>query len=253
MRLAVDALTHDKGEGVHDARKCIKRVRALLRLSRPWLEETTSLREGRKLRDAGRLLGSLRDREVLRETLERVADKLHFSGEIDFGKAVKLKGTEKADAIALLRRVDPRSWQGKGKGAKRLEEGVEKIHRDARKRFRTIERNRSDEALHDCRKRVKDLLYCLETLRPADPVRFDGWIGPLDKLADCLGDDHDLVVLEEHLEIGPDGEGQAIAGRIAVRRAVLQAKALRSGRAIFGKKPGDFAGKVRKSWEDWRG
>ena len=57
------------GEKVHEARKAIKKVRALLRLVRPSLGRTYSA-ENRRLRDAGRKLSKLRDAAALIEVFD---------------------------------------------------------------------------------------------------------------------------------------------------------------------------------------
>src|SRR5690348_2685137 len=58
-------------EGVHEARKALKRSRALLRLIRPAIGDVyTALNT--ELRDAGRGLSELRDTQALADTLERL-------------------------------------------------------------------------------------------------------------------------------------------------------------------------------------
>ncbi|MEQ1713760.1 MAG: CHAD domain-containing protein, partial [Hyphomicrobium sp.] len=54
---------------VHEARKCLKRLRALLRLARPALGETVFDRENTFFRETGALLSHVRDSEILLETV----------------------------------------------------------------------------------------------------------------------------------------------------------------------------------------
>src|SRR4051812_6393354 len=56
-------------EAVHEARRCIKRTRSVLRLVRFAIPETYA-RENRRLRDVGRSLSALRDSHALVETLQ---------------------------------------------------------------------------------------------------------------------------------------------------------------------------------------
>src|SRR5215470_6876583 len=60
----------DAAAAVHDTRRCLKRLRALLRLVRPALPDSTYKREANRLAGIGRLLAGTRDQDVMRQTLE---------------------------------------------------------------------------------------------------------------------------------------------------------------------------------------
>ncbi len=69
---------------VHEVRKSVKRIRAVLRLARPAMEDADYRRENLHFRDMGRRLAEARDAAVLPETLARIlraSDRLE--GEID--------------------------------------------------------------------------------------------------------------------------------------------------------------------------
>jgi hypothetical protein len=79
----------------------------------------------------------------------------------------------------------------------------------------------------------------------------------LDRLADCLGDAHDLSVLA-----GPEtikqlagqprkeiGTLKAFAGR---REKELHAKALKLGARLYHDKPASFCERLEKYWRRWR-
>lgn len=61
-------------EAVHETRKCLKKLRGLLRLVRKEIGETVYKRENVMFRDAGRLLSDLRDCKVMIDTLERAVE-----------------------------------------------------------------------------------------------------------------------------------------------------------------------------------
>src|SRR6186713_2081456 len=61
-------------ERVHETRKVIKRLRALLRLYRGALEPARFAHEDARLRELGRSLGGLRDEAVLRVSLDHLAE-----------------------------------------------------------------------------------------------------------------------------------------------------------------------------------
>ena len=57
------------------------------------------------------------------------------------------------------------------------------------------------------------------------------------RLADILGDDHDLAVLNAKIKASADHEvSRRFAWRIEKRRAVLQREARRVGRLLYGDK-----------------
>src|SRR3954454_16302944 len=66
----------DPIEAIHDARKRIKKTRALLRLARPGLKKAEYRRRNRALRDTGRGMSANRDADVLVETVERLAERV---------------------------------------------------------------------------------------------------------------------------------------------------------------------------------
>ncbi|MCW2996433.1 MAG: domain containing protein, partial [Conexibacter sp.] len=78
LRHAEDALREgdDATTAVHDARKDIKKARALLRLARPDLDGKAYKRENTALREIARSLSAAREADVLAETLELVAPRL---------------------------------------------------------------------------------------------------------------------------------------------------------------------------------
>src|SRR6185503_16142962 len=64
----------DPAEAVHDARKRIKKTRALLRLARPAMRADAFRAYNRELRDQGRALSGTRDADALAETVDELAE-----------------------------------------------------------------------------------------------------------------------------------------------------------------------------------
>ena len=62
----------DISASIHDARRCLKRMRALLRLIRPGLEERVYRREAERLAGIGNLLSGARDLDVMQLTLQKL-------------------------------------------------------------------------------------------------------------------------------------------------------------------------------------
>src|SRR5262249_34187472 len=72
-----------RDEVVHDARKALKRVRAVLRLARAGVGEKGFQRENTCFRDAARPLTAVRDARILVETLDKLIEhfKEHIAGQ----------------------------------------------------------------------------------------------------------------------------------------------------------------------------
>jgi hypothetical protein len=70
LELASNRLTDsgrkEIGEAIHEARKSLKRLRAVVRLARDPLGDDTYRHENRTFRDAGRKLSDVRDAQVIR-------------------------------------------------------------------------------------------------------------------------------------------------------------------------------------------
>src|SRR6516225_5475965 len=71
-----------RDEVVHEVRKSLKKLRAVLRLVRPVIGEKSYRRENTCFRDAGRPLTEVRDARILVETLDKLVEhfKEHIAG-----------------------------------------------------------------------------------------------------------------------------------------------------------------------------
>src|SRR5215468_6999198 len=65
--------TRNKARAVHEARVCFKKIRAVLRLIYGEIGREIFKLENTAYRDAGRLLSSARDTDVVADTLEELA------------------------------------------------------------------------------------------------------------------------------------------------------------------------------------
>lgn len=256
---------------IHDARKQLKKSRAALRLLRNSIGEIAYRRENTALRDAARPLGVARDSKVLVAALDDLVERYEpatRSLNLDrFRRVLRQEQTAARKAITLtlankqrkvLREVKARSakWNMKGADWEIIGGGLGRIYHGGKKRMKTAKRSRANEDLHDWRKQVKYLWHQLQILEPV-------WPGPLGeladqshKLADHLGDDHDLAVLRSkvtaHTETFQGKDCDALIAVLDRRRKQLQNKAFRLGARIFQEKPERFVGRLGRYWELWR-
>jgi CHAD domain-containing protein len=278
LDIAIEALEGGAGkaspeERVHEARKALKRLRALLRLLREELGEQTCERESTLLRDAGRSLARARDAQVLLSTLEdliardpkklagrrgvlrlraRLRQERDGAAELALGDSATHAGT-----LWQLRalRVRVGDWRpAEPGGIEAIEPALERLYGKGRKRMRRAARAKGESrrmrTLHEWRKRVKDLRYTAEMLGVKKLAK------RADELGELLGEEHDLAVLAQRVRREAEtGRASGAPSRrackllqksIAARRRKLRKRALRDGARLYGRKPARFVRRVRK-------
>jgi CHAD domain-containing protein len=259
----------DRAEAVHQARKDLKKLRAMLRLSRDQLGGKLFRAEDRRYRDAGRLLSSSRDAEVRLQTaralgrrcgpqlpagaygiwvlaLEREREEVAGDGD---GRG---PGVELATAAIAAGRAAIAEWPLRGHSWEAIGSGLRRSYRKGRRGLRRTIADPSAENVHDWRKRGKDLTYQLRILREAWPELLGETAERSHRLTDLLGDHHDLELLAEDLarrEIDAKGE---ITELIRRWQAELLKEAFELGERLYAEKPKAFERRLRAYWRAWR-
>jgi CHAD domain-containing protein len=244
----------ERAAAVHDARKRVKKTRALLRLMRPGLPGSLYREEQDALRAAGRLLSGARDADVLGATVDGLAERFagrmpaaSFSG---LRRAVSAQARSEgaadgsADAVDALRTIAARAeaWPLDGVDAEALRRGAVRVQRAGRGRYTAARKAGGGEAMHDLRKRVKDRWYHERLLGEGWPAVGKAYADEADRLGELLGDEHDLAVLDERLarhggELRMRADVGEVRALVAERRAELVSEALGLGRRLFGESP----------------
>jgi CHAD domain-containing protein len=262
----------DREDAIHETRKDLKKLRSVLRLVRDELGDDAYRRENTRFRDVGRTLSGARDAQVKLETAkslrERFGDRLDESSlrryeaalEADRGRqAEEVSGGEAVDRAAAEIEAGHAAiaeWPLDADDWSLVEPGLDRSYRRGRARFADVRAAPSDEAVHEWRKRVKDLWYQLRILRNSwKPVMAETG-DQAHELADLLGDHHDLAVLRDDAlarrELWADGELESFAEAIAERQDELIRDALVRGERLYAEKPKAFKRRMRAYWEAWR-
>ena len=249
-------------DAVHTARKAIKRARAALRLLRDPLGEETFKRENTVLRDAGRCLAPVRDARSLVDACQAFR-KRHsnlLQGEAYDALTTQLQarldnqrhelqrtGAILQKCMALTTTCNEHLSQRHIDSAHTVERGLERIFHKGRKTRAGAKKDGSPRALHEWRKQVKYLSNALKVLDDPSPA-LRKIAKRSDKLADRLGEDHDLAELvsclaDPQLAISVD-EQRHLLSLIERRRARLQKKAHAIGSKIYRRKPRYFVSKL---------
>jgi CHAD domain-containing protein len=261
------------GDGdVHAARKELKKARATLRLLRDALGDGTYRRENTVLRDVARPLSAVRDGKVLLETLDKLVQRygpaaraipLDELRRILRRERLRSRKTLSDNASkqlrVVLRQALVRSarWRVGEQGWRVIGAGLTRIYAKGRKALEASRARRSAENLHEWRKQVKYLWHQLQVLEPLWPALIGELADQAHKLADYLGDDHDLAVLRErvleHKGAFPDTSSRsALLALIDRCRVELQDKAFVLGARIYEERPKEFETRFGRYWNDWQ-
>lgn len=255
-------------EAIHGARKDLKKARAALRLIRDELGEKTFKRENHALRDAARLLSASRDAEVKVETLDALVE---GAGDAPPGATALWREALVADrdrivggeadqteaAVAAIEEVAKRApeWEIDRDGWKLLAPGLDTAYSEGREAFAALGDSPSFEAVHELRKRGKDLWYQVRLLRDAWEPVMEAAAEEIHDFTDRLGDHHDLAVLALDLDEREQvdrAQRETLKALIAHRQAGLLAEARAAGERIYAEKPKAFARRMRGYWRAWR-
>lgn len=306
LDLAIELLADDSAvpeeKAIHEIRKALKRLRALIRLLEDELGEQAYARESAALRESGRRVAGARDAEVILRTLDELITRhpgklAHRRGvarlrarlAAERGRAAKgALGDRQTRAQVLddlhAARGRVARWRlSDTDGIQAVEPALKRLYREGRRRHGRALRGKGSRAraMHEWRKRVKDLRYAAEMLDRADPDdrarrrrgkdgrrrKRDlarGEAGYLDRIArradalgELLGDEHDLVLLAARVQaeragghrkerIGR-GTRRVLLKLIAQRRKRLRKQALRDGKRLYRRTPEEFVRRARSS------
>ncbi len=275
-------------ENIHDARKDLKSLRALMRLVRSAMEAEEWREDNRIFRDSARTLSRSRDAQVMMETLSELLISDHDSPspesawksesgrkiwkELEQDARTRIAAASLQEALRPLRAIRQRLsfWLTPAPDADKsswtalFREGLKDSYRKGRTLLRQCQFVGPDhfpeENWHQLRKQAKTLGYQLRLMRPIWPGPLKRLIDELDDLTDLLGKNHDLVVLRTRINQERDSAAatqQAAEDRLALLRAIdqrqgnLKATALDIARHVYVEKPRQFESRLRTYWKIW--
>lgn len=232
----VPAASKALATAVHEARKSLRRARALVELLRPALGKETATQLTTRLRSARRGLAAARDGTVVVDAL-RAAWRARAKGDVP-RPARKARADLRARLVARrdaeLASLDAAAVEAAAAALENVaadlgrEErarlaaltaedldgawarGLARLHRRALRATRVALEVPDDARLHAARRRWKELGYVVRWLAPAWPRVIEAWSTEVDELGDLIGNLHDQAVLRSRL-----------AGLVAVTDAEL--------------------------------
>jgi len=259
----------DRDEAIHEARKSIKKIRGVLRLMRGELGDIYGM-ENAHFGDIGRELSQFRDAGASIETFDALRKR--YRGEMDGRmlasirrrlKASKRQAEQQAGIAAVLTRMaaalrqlapSVSRWPLAKDGFPAIAPGLEATFRDGQKAMARARKHPLPENYHEWRKRVKAHWYHIRLLEGVWDGAMPAYEKRLKDLETWLGEDHNLVVLEEKIRAAPGAYGRAPEIALFVRligkhRKELRGDALALGARTYGEKPRQFTRRMRSMWD----
>ena len=298
-RVARERLTRVLGElaqkpvpdadNVHNARRDLKSLRALLRMIRGSMDPAKRRSENIVFRDVGRMLSQSRDAQVSldalrscvkggprRSKIQNSTPAQHFVEKLETALIKEIHSSlspqvleEIIRQIRSARRRVP-YWLEASHGITLPEwepligVGLRQTYRQGRElvsQYDLVGRvNFANESWHELRKNTKALGYQLRLLRPVWPGPIEGVIDEIDRLGEYLGDDHDLTLVRLRMMDEPYPEmatqdaadaRHALIQSITRRQNKLKFKAVSLARLVYVESPRRFETRFATYWRLW--
>jgi CHAD domain-containing protein len=254
--------------GIHEARKCLKRIRALLRLVRPGLGDDVFRRENARFREIAKLLSGARDLHVLMQTLLKLEARHNLAGSRFLGHlkhtlaakqqhaAEAVEASKVGDARRLLKQAarDFKRLRLKPDNFNPIGGGLNRSYRGCRAAFAAAYDARSDAAFHEWRKSVQQHWRQMRLLHHAWPEYSAARAKAARELSEILGEDHDCGVLKAYIggEARPvlrPGEAARLKGLCRARQQELRAAARPRGARLLAEGPNGLTRRIGCFWQ----
>jgi len=263
----IDSYLDREHTGIHETRKRIKEIRALLHLVQEDLGDLHAA-ENQWFRERAHTLGDVRDAQAMLEALDKLkahqvermpdADLAAFhqhlieQGELalkaDTNLPLRLKALQ-ADFEAAQERVA--SWPLRHQGFKLLQTGLQDIYRRGRRATHRAYAEPSAVHFHDWRKRVKDHWYHSRLLESIWPAELQVRIQALKTLSDLLGDDHDLEMLRGAADRAELMGREQLLELLDQRQSELRHEAAAIGQRLYAERPCCLRQRWAGYWRQW--
>lgn len=206
-------------DAIHDIRKRLKKIRALARLVRDELGEENYKVINIYFRDLGREISDFRDLSALLEIIDSLSERygnyldpnFFYNLRKQIEKRRNLMETALKDrnffSVHLVNKLNYAqkelvNWPVSSNSLQIILPSIERVYSRGKNAMENAYKYPSKENFHEWRKRVKYFWYQSLLLQSIWPQFFESFQQELDELANSLGTDHDLLVLQEKINSG---------------------------------------------------
>jgi CHAD domain-containing protein len=258
----------ERHSGVHNARKCLKRLRSLLLLARPGMPEPAFTTLTERLGTIARGLAAARDAQALIDAIDKLDRETPSGpgqGPIHSLRAwlqkrrhaaeQNLERSAASDAMRGLLELRP-TFAGLAvypDDFRSLADGLRRCYRSTRKSFQHAFATDRDEDLHEWRKGVQHHWRQMQLLAPCWPSELTARVEAARSLSQLLGDDHDISMLcrlvsTPTMTFGSPDETADFLKRCRKRQKALRKEAGTQGELLFAERSRPFAERIEAYW-----
>ena len=247
-------------ETIHEVRKSLKKIRAVLRLYRDSIGFSTYHRMNVFYRDLGRKISTPRDKHVLlqfgKKILEEAPEKIRDQNAEEMIAALEkqrdnslaeVKKNKDLETIkeGLKSAIPDESPVIKNEGFDVIKGGVKRMYKQSRNYMKSILKERDDTTIHDFRKRVKYLRYQMSILRPVFPEMIRAYRRILKNISDEIGLYRDYTLFHNILKDNDfynlnEEQHTFITEYIEAEKDQALIRALEPSKKFFFQKPKSF-------------
>lgn len=256
----------ESDQAIHDARRRVKKIRAIIRLVRPVLDARHTADP--QLRHVSKLLAPVADGQGVIDTLNQLLKRYRRelppktaaairTGLIDRSRQIDSQASkegvlEQAQMTLRAERRRVKRWRLRAEGFRALAPGLKNSVRRARGAMMTAWLHPTAQHHHTWRRHVKNHWFHVRLLSARCGYRLERYQRQLEALDGILGEYHNLVLLHEVLASDHTlGQSQiARCLRIVQRyQGELRRQSQLLGVRIYSETPRRFVRRVRELWE----
>ena len=256
-------------KSIHETRKSMKRIRAVLRLIRDEMGYSSYYRENTFYRDLSRKLSEIRNFEVLSGSIKNLQEDLSNTIPADvfalleeeLGRQRNMVMGGQAGLSQLLKEIAGKveiardriyDFPIRHNDFRAFEGGLFRMYRQGKRYLRDAKKNPSPTQVHDLRKRLKYFWYQVEILQPIFPGPMRAYASTLETVAENLGIYHDLQVLQEflgELNIIPDQKiSETLHEACLARKSMLLYNIWPMADIAYSEKPAAMVNRLASYW-----
>lgn len=262
-QLSIDPVTD---RAIHESRKALKRLRALIRCCAPALGTKAARQHNAAIRDIARRMSSRRDFDVAHQTLAQL--EAHFGADAvpilqplkahlatqggDASETLTL--TDRDEIVSMLQRQAKRlaKAQIKGRGYDYAIAGIEAHYRKGQNALKVALAQPTDHVLHELRKSMQTHWRHMALLSRAWPDEFAARVTAARELSQLLGDDHDIAMLKAAAGGIKKAERAAICRLCETRQAGIRAAYSSRARRLYAEPAPAFGRRMAAIWNAGR-
>lgn len=268
---ALDALYPDIDTAIHDARRRIKKTRAILEMVESDNGRGTG-KDRKRLRKVGRTLSPFRDARAsvdvfdrLRKRFPRALPEHTFAivrrqlvqerEYLTHDRTLTATLTTLASKLEQTRR-SARRWRPVHRNFRTVTDALTASRQDCRQKMARARRSRSAADFHEWRKATNRLFYELRLLEPCgSAIRAD--VRVLRQIETWLGEDHNVAVLcgrlfRDRALLRACGNLDSLSRAAARYQSELRRKAQTRAKAALARTDRVYVREVKRLWKAWR-